>query len=133
VLTETKIKLLAVRRAKNASVLPVLKTLFYCNSLGLDDSLVDLGGEEEVFAAAASDDLLKTRLVDWELKVGRVPSVDTGLVEVDDGDLDVWAVREVEQCIRDLGGSGRPEVVSRENLPLVGAVEKVGIRGVGSA
>jgi hypothetical protein len=62
------------------------------NSFRLNDSLVDPGGEEEVLATAASDNVLETRFIRWEPRVGRVPSVDTSLVEVDDGDLDVGTV-----------------------------------------
>ena len=57
--------------------------------VSLPDGLVDVGREEEVAAACLTDDLLEARLVDWELEVGAVPRIDAGLVEVDDGDLDV--------------------------------------------
>ena len=62
------------------------------DELGLLDGLVDVGGEEEVAAAARPDDLLETGLVDRELEVWAVPRVDTRLVQVDDGDLDLWAL-----------------------------------------
>ena len=62
------------------------------DELGLLDGLVDVGGEEEVAAAAGPDDLLETGLVDRELEVWAVPRVDTRLVQVDDGDLDLGAL-----------------------------------------
>ena len=39
-----------------------------------------------------ADDVLKAGLVDRELEVSAVPRIDAGLVEVDDGDLDVGAL-----------------------------------------
>lgn len=61
------------------------------NLLGLLDGLVDIGGEEQVPASGLFDDLVKSRLVDGQ--VVAVPSVDTGLVQVDNGDLDLGAAR----------------------------------------
>ena len=58
----------------------------------LTDALVDIGGEEEVASAGLADDVLEAGLVDGEVEVGRVPRVDTRLVKVDDGDLDVGAL-----------------------------------------
>ena len=62
------------------------------NEVGLANALVDIGGEEEVAAARLADDVLEAGLVDGEVEVGRVPRVDTRLVKVDDGDLDVGAL-----------------------------------------
>jgi hypothetical protein len=59
------------------------------NSLSLGDASVDVGGEEEVTATGGFDDVIEAGLIDG--KVVRVPCVNTGLVEVDDGDLDVGA------------------------------------------
>lgn len=59
-------------------------------SLGLGDSLVDISREEEVLSTGTLDDLVESGLVDRE--VVRVPRVNTGLVEVDNGDLDVGAL-----------------------------------------
>jgi hypothetical protein len=59
------------------------------DKIGLVDGLVDLGGEEEVLAPARLDDIDESGLVDGEGEVLRVPGVDSGLVQVDDGDLAV--------------------------------------------
>lgn len=59
------------------------------DQVGLGDTLVDLGREEQVPTPASLDDVDETGLVDGEVEVGVVPGVDTGLVDVDDGDLDV--------------------------------------------
>ena len=61
------------------------------DEVSLTDALVDVGREEEVPAACLADDVLQARLVNGEVEVGGVPGVDTGLVEVDDGDLDMRA------------------------------------------
>ena len=55
------------------------------------NGLVDIRGEEQVAATADFDDIDETGLVDGEAKVVAVPRVDAGLVEIDDGDLDVGA------------------------------------------
>ena len=59
------------------------------DSLGICNRLVHIGREKEVPAPCSLDNLIETRLIDWQ--VFRVPSIDTGLVEVDNGDLDVGA------------------------------------------
>ncbi len=59
------------------------------NSLSLLDGLVDVSAEEQVSASSLLDNIVESRLVDWE--VIRVPSVDSGLVEIDNGHLDVGA------------------------------------------
>lgn len=61
------------------------------DQIGLLDALVHVCGEEEVASAGLFDDVNETRLVDGEVIVGAVPRVDTRLVEIDDGDLDVGA------------------------------------------
>ena len=72
----------------------------------LTDTLVDIGGEEEVATAGFADDVLEAGLVDGEVEVGRVPRVDTRLVKVDDGDLDVGALE---------GDDGARRATWREN------------------
>ena len=62
------------------------------DEVSLTDALVDVGREEEVPAACLADDVLQAGLVDGEVEVGGVPRVDTGLVKVDDGDLDLRAL-----------------------------------------
>ena len=74
------------------------------DQVGLGDTLVDLGGEEQVPAPASLDDIDETGLVDGQVEVGVVPGVDTGLVDVDDGDLDV---RTLEGAIDVIGVSRR--------------------------
>ena len=70
------------------------------DKVGLLDALVDVRREEEVAAAAGPDDLLETGLVDRELEVWAVPRVDTRLVQVDDGDLDVGALQRDDRARR---------------------------------
>lgn len=63
------------------------------HSLRICDRLVHVRAEEQVPAPGGLDDLIKSGLVDGE--VVRVPSVNPGLVQVDDGDLDVRAGRGI--------------------------------------
>ena len=67
------------------------------DQVGLGDTLVNLGGEEQVPASASLDDINETGLVDGQVEFGVVPSVDTGLVEVDNGDLDVRTLESATQ------------------------------------
>lgn len=60
------------------------------DKISLLDGTIDVGGEEQVLAAALKDNLLETGLVDGQLV--RVPGSDTGRVDIDDGDLDVMAL-----------------------------------------
>lgn len=60
-------------------------------SLGLLNTLVNISAEEEVLAPGGLNNLFETRLVEGE--VVRVPGVNSLLVEVDNGDLNVGAVR----------------------------------------
>ena len=59
--------------------------------LGLGDGLVDIGGEEEISSSGLLDDLIESGLVDGESV--RVPSVDSGLVKIDDSDSDIGTGR----------------------------------------
>lgn len=61
------------------------------HSLGLLNTLVNVSAEEEVLAPGGLNDIFETRLVDREV-VG-VPGVNSLLVEVDNGDLNVRAVQ----------------------------------------
>lgn len=61
------------------------------HSLGLLNTLVNISAEEEVLAPGGLNNLFETRLVDGE--VVRVPGVNSLLVEVDNGDLNVGAVQ----------------------------------------
>ena len=56
------------------------------------NGLVDVGGEEQVAAAGGLDNLNEAWFVDRQVEVGAVPRVDTRLVQVDDGDLDLGAL-----------------------------------------
>lgn len=58
-------------------------------SLGGLDGGINVGAEEEVLSPGTFDDLVQSWLVDWEFV--RVPGVDSGLVQVDNGDLDMRA------------------------------------------
>ncbi len=70
------------------------------DKVGLLNGLVDVRGEEEVAVPCLADDILETWLVDGELEVGAVPRIDSGLVEVDDGDLDVGAFEGNDSACR---------------------------------
>ena len=59
------------------------------DQVGFGDSLVDFSGEEQVSASALLDNVDQSRLVDGKVEVGVVPSINSGLVQVDNGDLDV--------------------------------------------
>ena len=61
--------------------------------LCLGDSLVDVRAEEEISSSGLLDDLIESWLIDGE--VVRVPSVDSGLVEIDNGYSDIGANRSV--------------------------------------
>lgn len=125
------------------------------HSLGLGDSLVNVSREEEVLAPGGLDDLIETGLVDGE--VVRVPGVNTGLVQVDNGDLDVGAgggqlgcparagwgkageesrddgLREVWDEADELGGVDGVRQRSRVTCPAKGprVGQKMAARGVG--
>lgn len=83
VLTETKMRLLCISEQLFQEKLN--------HSLGLLNTLVNVSAEEEVLAPGGLNDIFETRLVDREV-VG-VPGVNSLLVEVDNGDLNVRAVQ----------------------------------------
>ena len=66
----------------------------------LGDSLVNVGREEEVAAAGLLDNVNETGLVDGQLEVGRVPCINTRLVQVDDRNLDVGALERDDSAGR---------------------------------
>ena len=68
------------------------------DQIGIDNGLINVSGEEQVLATTGKDDLIKTGLVNGE--VIRVPGIDTGLVQIDDGDVDVMAL------VSNNGGAG---------------------------
>jgi hypothetical protein len=57
------------------------------DKISLLDGTIDISSEEQILVTTFKDNLIQTRLVDGKL-VG-IPSVNTGLVQVDNGDLDV--------------------------------------------
>lgn len=59
-------------------------------SLCLLNTLVNISAEEEVLAPGGLDNLIETRFIDRE--VVRVPGVNSLLVEIDNGDLNLGAV-----------------------------------------
>ena len=59
--------------------------------LGLGNGLVDIGREEEISSSGLLDDLIESGLVDGEGV--RVPSVDSGLVKIDDSNSDIGTER----------------------------------------
>lgn len=66
--------------------------------LGLGDGLVDVRREEQVSSSGLLDDIIQSGLVDGE--VVRVPGVNSGLVQVDNGDLDL-GTKEVSDHLGD--------------------------------
>lgn len=80
VFTDTKIRLYISASRHSGRV---------SNSLSSRDRAVNVRAEEQVLPPSALDDLVQTGLIDGETI--RVPGVDTSLVEIDNGDLDVWA------------------------------------------
>jgi hypothetical protein len=69
--------------------------------LGLGDGLVDIGREEEISSSCLLDDLIESWLVDGEGV--RVPSVDSGLVKIDDSNSDI-GTRGSARVSRNEGG-----------------------------
>jgi hypothetical protein len=64
------------------------------------DRAVDIRREEKVATAGLADDVIETWLIDWEGEISRVPSVDAGLVEVDNGNLDMRALERDNRACR---------------------------------
>lgn len=76
------------------------------NELGFQDGLVDICREEEIASTSLTDDILEARFVDRKFEVWRVPGVDTSLIEINDGDLDVGTLES------DYRASGTTDVAS---------------------
>jgi hypothetical protein len=70
--------------------------------LGLGDGLVDIGREEEISSSCLLNDLIESWLVDGEGV--RVPSVDSGLVKIDDSNSDIGTGQSA-RVSRNEGGS----------------------------
>ena len=62
------------------------------DKIRLLDALVNVRGEEEVFAASSLHDINKSGLVDGQAEIRAVPRVDTCLVQVHNGNLDLGAL-----------------------------------------
>lgn len=58
----------------------------------LSDSLVDIRREKEVATACLADDVLEAWFVDREFVIWAIPRINAGLIEVDNGDLDMRAL-----------------------------------------
>lgn len=54
------------------------------------DPLVDIGREEQIAAARLLDNVYETRFINGQEEVRTIPRVNAGLVEIDDGDSNVW-------------------------------------------
>lgn len=54
------------------------------------NGIVNVSVKKEVAASALLDDFIETRFIDW--KCVRVPLCDSGGVDIDDGNFDVWAL-----------------------------------------
>ncbi len=63
------------------------------NKIGLLDCLVYARGEKEVATTGFLDDVDQPGFIYGQVVVGAIPRVDSSLVEVDDGDLNVWALQ----------------------------------------
>jgi hypothetical protein len=61
------------------------------DEIRLENSLVDVGREKQVSSPRLTNDVLQSRLIDRQLEVRAIPSINTGLVQIDNGDLDVRA------------------------------------------
>jgi hypothetical protein len=85
VLTETKIRLIV-------RIVCISKEKI--DLLGLGDSLVDVCAEEEISSSGLLDNFIKSWLVNGEII--RVPSVNSGLVEIDNGNGDIRAGSSVD-------------------------------------
>lgn len=62
------------------------------NEIGFVDRFVDISGEEEVAPTGFSNDVLQARLIDGELEVLAVPSIDPSLIQIYNGDLDIGTI-----------------------------------------
>lgn len=121
VLTETKMRL------RRVSLIPHSNNVY---SLGGLDGGINVGAEEEILSPGTFDDLVESWLVDWEFV--RVPGVDSGLVQVDNGDLDMRA----ESGQRLDGGRRKGSQVGgrkgKRSCSQGGSVEASALVGVGS-
>lgn len=70
------------------------------DQVGLLDRTVDIRGEEKVATTRLANDMIKAWLIDWEGEISRVPSVNAGLVEVDNGNLDMRALERYNSACR---------------------------------
>ncbi len=62
------------------------------DQVSLLDRTVDIRREEKIATACLANDMVEPWLIDWEGEISGIPSVDAGLVEVDDGNLDMRAL-----------------------------------------
>ncbi len=70
-------------------------------SLSLRNPLIHLGRKEQILSSTSFNDIDQSGFVDGKVEVWVVPGVYSGLVEIDDGDGDVGAVK--------LSGRGKGE------------------------
>ena len=70
------------------------------NQVGLFNALIHIGGEEQVAASSLADNFLESGLVDGELEIRTVPCINTGLIQVDNGDSDVGALEGDDSTCR---------------------------------
>jgi len=61
--------------------------------LSLFNCFFHVGGKEQITIASLTNNILEARFVDREIKIWAVPGIDTSLVQVNNGDLDVGAFK----------------------------------------
>jgi len=76
---------------------PYTRFLGWCvdtdeDKISILDSFVDICREKKVATACLTDNVCKTRFVDWEFVVWAIPRIDTVLIKIDNGNLDMGAL-----------------------------------------
>jgi hypothetical protein len=70
------------------------------DEVGLFDRAVYVSGEKEIATTCFLDDIDEAGFVNGQGVVGAVPGIDPSLVEVNDGDLDFWALQRNDSAGR---------------------------------
>lgn len=70
------------------------------DEVSLLDAFIHIGREKQITATRLSYDFLQSGFIDWEGKVGAVPSINTLLVEVNNRYLDIGALQRDDRASR---------------------------------